>query len=130
MNSDELTIQAIESRLRPVRPRGQLPKYGADSALSSLVKRQITGVRVFLRWLGYWAWHRTAESRQNRPPDGSRKADRLWENESPRTNAAIPERRPAEEISGLIERRHIINSLLETSSTHANPLATINSRAG
>jgi hypothetical protein len=66
MNSDELPIQAIiESRLRPVRPRGQLPKYGADSALSSLAKRQITGdVRVFLRWLGYWAWHRTAESRQ------------------------------------------------------------------
>ena len=47
MNSDELPIQAIESRLRPVRPRGQLPKYGADSALSSLVKRQITGSSDF-----------------------------------------------------------------------------------
>jgi exodeoxyribonuclease V alpha subunit len=35
----------------------------------------------------------------------SPKADRPWENESPRMNAAIPERRPAtEEISGLIER--------------------------
>jgi hypothetical protein len=48
MNSDELPIHAIiESRLRPVRPRGQLPKYGADSALSSLVKRQITGSSDF-----------------------------------------------------------------------------------
>jgi exodeoxyribonuclease V alpha subunit len=38
-------------------------------------------------------------------PDGTRKADRPWENESPRMNAAIPERRPAtEEISGVIER--------------------------
>jgi hypothetical protein len=48
MNSAELPIQAIiKSRLRSVRPRGQLPKYGADSALSSLVKRQITGSSDF-----------------------------------------------------------------------------------
>ena len=39
MNSGKLPIQAvIESRLRQVRPRGQWSKYGADSALSSLVK--------------------------------------------------------------------------------------------
>jgi len=45
-----------------------------------------------------------AESQHNGLPDGSPKADRPWENESP-MNAAIPERRPAtEEISGLIER--------------------------
>jgi hypothetical protein len=38
-------------------------------------------------------------------PNGSPKADRPWENESPSMNAAIPQRRPAtEEISGLIER--------------------------
>ncbi len=35
----------------------------------------------------------------------SPKADRPWENKSPRMNAAIPERRPStEEISGVIER--------------------------
>ena len=48
---------------------------------------------------------RQANRRRIALPNGSPKADRPWENESPHMNAAIPERRPAtEEISGVIER--------------------------